>query len=206
MYKIDTIVLGSYENNCYILREENATTCVLVDPATDAQHLLEKTQEMGLAIEAILLTHGHFDHVLAVQEITAATGCPVWMHPGDHHPENGAMLDFFYPLSKVELPNVRYCNEGDVLNLAGLSIQVLATPGHTNGSVCFQCEDLLLTGDTLFAGSIGRTDLPGGSYQTIQTTLQRLTALEENFHILPGHGEASDLATEKRSNPYLRGM
>ena len=206
MCKIDTVILGSYENNCYILRGENSQTCVLVDPGSDAPLLMEKAKEMGLAIEAILLTHGHFDHVLAVKEISDTTGCPVWMHPADHHPQTGAMLDFFYPLSKVELPNVRYCDEGDVLNLAGLNIRVLATPGHTQGSVCYQFDNTLITGDTLFAGSIGRTDLPGGSYQVIQATLKRLTALEENYQILPGHGDASDLNTEKRSNPYLRGM
>ncbi|MBE6960148.1 MAG: MBL fold metallo-hydrolase [Ruminococcaceae bacterium] len=206
MQKIDNVILGTYENNCYIVRDEASPTCILVDPSCDAPCFLEKTQKMGLTIEAILLTHGHFDHVLAVKEIAEKTGCPVWMHKGDHHPETGAMLEFFYPLSKEELSDVRYCDEGDVLHLAGLEITVLATPGHTNGSVCYQFEDILITGDTLFAGSIGRTDLPGGSYQTIQASLSRLAALEENYHILPGHGEESDLATEKRHNPYLRGM
>ena len=204
MRKIDNVIVGSYENNCYIIRDEASSTCVLVDPGSEAQRILAKTRELGLTIEAILLTHGHFDHVLAVKEIAEATSCPIWMHPGDHHPASGAMIDFFYPLSKEDLPNIQYCNDADVLNLAGLTIQVLATPGHTEGSVCYRFEDILITGDTLFAGSIGRTDLPGGSYQTIQYSLSRLVALEENYRIFPGHGESSDLATEKRSNPYLR--
>ena len=203
MRKIDKVIVGTYENNCYIIRDEASPTCVLVDPGWDAQRLLDKIRELGLTVEAILLTHGHFDHVLAVKEISEATSCPVWMHKGDHHPASGAMIDFFYPLSKEDLPNVQYCDDGDTLFLAGLSIQVLATPGHTQGSVCYQFEDILITGDTLFAGSIGRTDLPGGSYQTILTTLKRLTALQENYHILPGHGEESDLNTEKHCNPYL---
>ena len=206
MRKIDNVIVGSYENNCYIIRDEASPTCVLVDPGSEAPRILAKTRELGLTVEAILLTHGHFDHVLAVKEISAAASCPIWMHPGDHHPENGAMLDFFYPLSKEELPNIQYCNEGDVLNLAGLTIQVLATPGHTQGSVCYRFEDILITGDTLFAGSIGRTDLPGGSYQTILPTLKRLIALEENYRILPGHGGESDLNTEKATNPYLQGL
>ena len=203
MRKIDTVILGNYENNCYILRDENSSGCVLIDPACDAPYLLEKTQKMGLSVEAILLTHGHFDHVLAVKEIAEKTGCPVWLHKEDHHPQNGTMLDFFYPLSKEELADVRYCGEGDILHLAGLEIKVLATPGHTQGSVCYQCEDVLFTGDTLFAGSCGRTDLPGGSYQTIRVSLARLAALEENYRILPGHGSESDLNAERRSNPYL---
>ena len=206
MRKIDNVILGSYQNNCYIIRDENSTGCVLVDPSSDAPYFLEKTQSMGLTIEAILLTHGHFDHVLAVKEIAEATGCPVWMHQADHHPNHGLMLDFFYPLSKEALADVRYCDEGDILRLAGLEIKVLSTPGHTPGSVCYQFEDILITGDTLFAGSCGRTDLPGGSYQTIQSTLQRLAALEEDYRILPGHGEESTLSTEKRTNPYLRGL
>ena len=204
MPMMQTLVLGEYQNNCYMLYHADSKTCALIDPATNAEYILEKVASLGLSVEAILLTHGHFDHVLAVKEIAEKTGCPVWMHSGDHHPENGAMLDFFYPLSKEDLPNVRYCDEGDVLNLAGLEIRVLATPGHTKGSVCYLCEDALFTGDTLFAGSIGRTDLPGGSYQTIQVSLERLVALEENYLVFPGHGESSDLNAEKRSNPYLR--
>ena len=116
------------------------------------------------------------------------------------------MAAFFYPLSKMELSPVHYCDEGDCITVAGLNIAVLATPGHTPGSVCYQCEAALFTGDTLFAGSVGRTDLPGGSYRTIQDSLVRLANLAENYAIYPGHGEASQLDTEKRSNPYLRGM
>ena len=206
MYKIDRLVLGSYENNCYILRSEDSSTCVLIDPGCEAPHILDSVRALGLTVEAILLTHGHFDHVLAVKEITEATGCPVWMHEADHHPQAGAMLDFFYPLTSQTLPDLRYCTDGEILNLAGLEITVLAVPGHTNGSVCYQFDDVLITGDTLFAGSIGRTDLPGGSYQIIMRSLKRLTALTENFRILPGHGGDSNLNAEKHRNPYLRGL
>lgn len=203
MLKITTLPMGSYQTNCYIIHEETCNRCALIDPGCDAPYILEKAQTLGLTVEAILLTHGHFDHVLAVKEIAEATGCPVWMHQGDHHPSKGLMLDFFYPLSREELNNVRYCDEGDTISVAGLNIAVLATPGHTPGSVCFQCEDALFCGDTLFAGSCGRTDLPGGSYQTIQSSLARLVALEENYRIFPGHGGSSHMFTEKRSNPYL---
>lgn len=204
MRKTHTLPLGEYQTNCYILYHSDSKTCALIDPGTNAGYILEKVASLGLTVEAILLTHGHFDHVLAVKEITEKTGCALWMHPGDQHLENGPMLDFFYPLSRENPTNVHYCDEGDVLSLAGLTIQVLATPGHTKGSVCYLCEDALFTGDTLFAGSIGRTDLPGGSYQTIRVSLDRLTALEENYLVFPGHGERSDLHTEKRTNPYLR--
>ena len=204
MPMMQTLILGEYQNNCYILYHADSKTCVLIDPATNADYILEKVASLGLSVEAILLTHGHFDHVLAVREIAEKTGCPTWMHPGDHSPDNSPMASFFYPLSVVELDNIHYCDEGDILRLAGLEIRILATPGHSKGSVCYLCEDALFTGDTLFAGSIGRTDLPGGSYQTIQTSLERLVALEENYHVFPGHGERSELNAEKRSNPYLR--
>ena len=203
MLKITTLPMGSYQTNCYIIHEAGCNRCAVIDPGCDAPYILEKIQALGLTVEAILLTHGHFDHVLAVKEIAEATSCPVWMHKGDHHPKEGLMLDFFYPLSKDTLADVRYCDEGDTIPVAGLAIKVLATPGHTQGSVCYQCEDALFTGDTLFAGSCGRTDLPGGSYQTIRASLARLVALDGNFQVLPGHGNCSDLDTERRSNPYL---
>ncbi|MBE6976132.1 MAG: MBL fold metallo-hydrolase [Ruminococcaceae bacterium] len=203
MLKIQTLALGNYQTNCYILREETANTCALIDPGCDAGYVLETVARQDLTVEAILLTHGHFDHVGAVAEITEKTGCELWMHPGDHQPQNGYMAGFFYPLSNRKLLNVRYCDEGDTIAVAGLTISVLATPGHTEGSVCYECEDALFTGDTLFAGSCGRTDLPGGSHKVIQASLARLANLEKNYAVYPGHGESSDLATEKRSNPYL---
>ena len=206
MLLTETVPVGSLGTNCYILRDENADSCVLIDPGEDAAFLLEKTRSMGLTVSGILLTHGHFDHVLAVAPLVKETGCPVWLHEEDHHPKAATMANFFYPLSVDKQCQICHVNEGDVLSLAGLHIQVLATPGHTCGSVCYLCEDSLFAGDTLFAGSIGRTDLPGGSYSTIQASLARLAALEKNYTIYPGHGESSDLATEKRSNPYLRGM
>ena len=206
MLKIDTLPMGSYQTNCYIIRDDQSAKCALIDPGCEADYILDNVRSLGLEVEAILLTHGHFDHVLAVADITKATGCPIWMHDGDHHLQVTHMAEFFYPLSKTELSNVHYCDEGASISVAGLNIAVMATPGHTPGSVCYQCENALFTGDTLFAGSVGRTDLPGGSYRTIQDSLLRLANLAENYAIYPGHGEASELAEEKRSNPYLRGM
>ena len=203
MLKIDTLPMGSYQTNCYIIRDDRSAKCALIDPGCDPDYILEKVRSLGLTVEAILLTHGHFDHVLAVSEIANITGCPVWMHVGDHHPELAQMAAFFYPLSKMELSSVHYCDGGDTITVAGLNIAVMATPGHTPGSVCYQCENALFTGDTLFAGSVGRTDLPGGSYRTIQDSLVQLANLAENYAIYPGHGEASQLDIEKRSNPYL---
>lgn len=204
MLKIDTLALGNYQTNCYILRHDASNTCVLIDPGCEAAYILEKVRSFGLTVEAILLTHGHFDHVLAVAQIAEETGCDLWMHPGDHHPENAHMASFFYPLSAQKLSRVHYCDEGDTIEAAGLKIRVLFTPGHTQGSVCYRCENALFTGDTLFAGSCGRTDLPGGSYQTIQASLARLASLEENYAIYPGHGESSTLLRERQQNPYLR--
>ena len=206
MLLTETVPVGSLGTNCYILRNAGSNTCLLIDPGEDAARLLQKLQAMDLTLEGILLTHGHFDHVMAVSKLANETGCPVWLHKADHHPKISAMASFLYPLSTEKLADVRYVDEGDVLHLADLQIQVLATPGHTEGSVCYLCENALFAGDTLFAGSIGRTDLPGGSYATIQSSLARLAAMEENHLVFPGHGESSDLSTEKRSNPYLRNL
>ena len=196
MLKITVKELGIYFVNCYLIHEENSKSCVAIDPGGNANKIMAFLEENGLTLEAVLLTHGHFDHVGAVKDLFELTKCKVYIHTDDLLlPEKFTAGPLFY---------THEYGEGDVLEMAGLTIKVMHTPGHTEGSVCYRFEDILITGDTLFAGSIGRTDLPGGSYQTIQGSLSRLVALEENYRIFPGHGESSDLATEKRSNPYLR--
>ena len=140
--------------------------------------------------------HGHFDHVGAVKELAAETGCDVYIHPDDlTMPPMMTAGKLYYTNTYVE---------GTQLHLAGLDITVLHTPGHTPGSVCLLTGDTLISGDTLFAGSCGRTDLPGGDWNTIRTSLRRLAAIEANLWVLPGHGGTSQLRDEKKHNPYLR--
>ena len=204
MLNIHTLVLGDYQVNCYLIHHSASDRCVVIDPGYTPEAILSKLQELGLTLDAILLTHGHFDHVGAVKALVAATGCRLYMHKQDWELPMNPTTQFLYPLAQDGSTEMTFCQEGDTIHTAGLDLQVLATPGHTAGSVCYLCEDSLFTGDTLFAGCCGRTDLPGGSMNTMRQSLSRLKVLEADYAVYPGHGESSTLAREKRYNPYLR--
>jgi len=206
MLKIDTLPLGNYQTNCYIVREEDSGSCVVIDPGFEAQTILAFLEKKGLCLDAILLTHGHFDHVGAVKELYKATGCRVWMREGDYSQPKGPSSTFFYPLANCTEPAVDFCEEGEQICAGGLTFTVWETPGHTWGSVCYLCEDAMFTGDTLFAGSCGRTDLPGGDARQLRYSLARLSKTEGEYAVYPGHGESSSLSAEKLTNPYLRGF
>ena len=193
MLSYDTLPLGAYQTNCYILKNDGKA--LVIDPGYEPETVLIHLRRENLTLEAILLTHGHFDHVGAVKKLAAQTQCKVYIHPAEDSMPT--------MLTAGKLLYTHTYDEGDVLELAGLSIRVLHTPGHTPGSVCLLCQDVLFSGDTLFAGSCGRTDLPGGDWATIQKSLRRLSGIEADFTVCPGHGEASTLSREKATNPYL---
>ena len=203
MINIVTLPLGNYQTNCYIVYAQGSDRCAVIDPGFEPETVLQQTAALGLTIDAILLTHGHFDHVGGVKEICRSTGCGLWIHRDDQVMTGNPTTRFFYPLSGQELANLQFCEEGQVLPVAGLEFTVLSTPGHTNGSVCYRCEDALFSGDTLFAGSCGRTDLPGGNYPTICASLARLAQLPQDLRVFPGHGGSSTIGREKQTNPYL---
>ena len=196
MLKIHILPLGDYMTNCYILHNEGAAECCVIDPGYDADEILTYLGRKGLSLKAIALTHCHFDHVGAVRDLAAETGCPVYVHEAE--------LSMPPMVTGGKIYYTDTYAEGDVITPAGLNMAVLHTPGHTPGSVCLKVEDALFSGDTLFAMSCGRTDLPGGSWKTIQTSLKRLAALEEDLQVFPGHGESTTLSQEKRYNPYMR--
>ena len=196
MLKVHALVLGAYQTNCYIIHDEASRTCCVIDPGYQSEDILDKLTDLGLSLEAILLTHGHFDHVGAVRDLVADTGCAVYLCAEDlNMPANLTAGQLYYTNTYAE---------GSQLHLAGLDITVLHTPGHTPGSVCLLVDNTLFSGDTLFAGSCGRTDLPGGSWTQMQQSLKRLSQIEANLWVLPGHGESTTLNEEKRHNPYLR--
>ena len=194
--KIITITGGSLYTNCYMAFAENSDTCVLIDPGFDAEQILEKVRAQGKTVEAIFLTHGHFDHIGGVKEIAPQTGCKVYIHEAD--------LGLPSQLTVGTVPATDHYDEGDTVTAAGLTFQVLHTPGHTPGGVCLLCEEAMFAGDTLFAGTCGRTDLPGSSPRQMRESLSRLAKLEKNYRVLPGHGIYSTLDMEKRTNPYLQ--
>ena len=195
MLIIDTLPLGDYQTNCYIVRREDSRKALILDPGYEPEIILSFLEENHLTPEAIALTHGHFDHVGAVKELAAETGCRVYLNEKDlAMPPMMTAGPLFYTDTYAE---------GDQLTLAEIPVTVLETPGHTPGSVCLLTENTLFSGDTLFAGSCGRTDLPGGSWEQMQSSLKRLAGIEANLWVLPGHGESTMLESEKKYNPYL---
>ena len=204
MIKIHALPLGSYQTNCYIVHEEHSKTCAVIDPGYTPERVLAQAEKLGLQVDAVLLTHGHFDHVGGVEAIVKATGCALWMREADYTQFKTPESDFFYPIHDCDFTEVQLCEEGEQIHAGGLTFTVMETPGHTWGSVCYLCENALFSGDTLFAGSCGRTDLPGGDGQTIVLSLERLAELEGDYTVYPGHGGATTLARERAHNPYMR--
>ena len=193
--EIIPLALGDYMTNCYIIRQENSKECCIIDPGYEAGRILSLLDEKQLTPEAILLTHGHFDHVGAVKDLAAETDCEVYISAAD--------LSLPPMITNGPLYYTRTYPESGSLTIAGLSFRVIPTPGHTPGSVCLMVEDALFSGDTLFAGSCGRTDLPGGSWGSISASLKKLAALPGDYRVFPGHGAATTLEYERRCNPYL---
>ena len=196
MLNIECLPLGAYQTNCYLAWGEDSDTCVVIDPGYAPETILAEARLLGKTVAAILLTHWHFDHVGGVRAIANITGCDVYLHEKElSQPEEMTAGPLFYTETYAE---------GDILKLAHLSVRVLHTPGHTPGSVCLVVEDTLFSGDTLFMDSIGRTDFPGGSFPQMRKSLQRLSAMDTDYKVLPGHGEATTLFQEKQYNPYLQ--
>lgn len=210
-FRIKTLVLGEVSTNCYLIYQDSGAgnslkPAVVVDPADNAPYILEKCRELGIKPAAILLTHGHFDHILAAQELCRACDCKLYIGAL----EEGLLKDASLNLSgimgrrQLEVAADVLLQDGEVLKLAGYDWQVIETPGHTNGSVCYliPSEGVLLSGDTLFAGSLGRTDLPTGSQAHIMTSiLEKLLVLPGDTMVYPGHGNPTTIDYEKQYNP-----
>ena len=195
---IKTLAVGHLETNCYIVGNEDLGQCAVIDPGDESNTILDYIEDNHLTCTAILLTHGHFDHVGAVETVQEETGAVVYMNAKDDKDGHSHA----YPYS----PNAmsKYYDDGDVVETAGLSFHVIATPGHTPGSVSLLCEDALFTGDTLFRGSCGRFDLEGGDEDAIMHSLAKLCALDGNYDVYPGHGDYTTLHRERSFNYYCR--
>ena len=201
---IRCLPLGALQANCYLLPDEEGATAV-IDPGDEAGTILETVRAGELAVEAILLTHAHFDHILAADELRRETGAPVYVYETDA-PALADPRRSLTVLAKGGAGPLRadhLLKDGEELRVGRLAVSVLHTPGHTPGSCCFLCGDALFSGDTLFAGSIGRTDFPGGDDQAMAASLRMLAALEPGIRVFPGHGESTTLSKERMENPYL---
>ena len=193
------LVPSVYGTNCYLLADETTGAAAVIDPGADITAALQKAlADNGWSLRAIFLTHGHFDHVVGVPSLrTAFPDVPVYLHPGDAEKSDGVATD------TKSLGPVTLWRDGDVVPLGDLKVEVLHTPGHTAGSVCLRCRDVLFTGDTLFAGEVGRTDLPTGSFPELLSSLKRLAELEGDYQVLPGHEGVSTLERERQGNLYI---
>lgn len=196
---IKTLTVGHLDENCYIVTNEATLECVCIDPGDESNTIMDYLEDNRLVCKAIMLTHGHFDHVGAVLSVMEETGATVYMSmKDDMRVTKAPQLTFALP------EGGKYFEDGQIIEAAGLKFFILATPGHTPGSVTIICEDAMFTGDTLFRGSCGRTDLPGGDPREELFSLRKLCMLEGDFEVYPGHLESTTLERERAYNHYCR--
>jgi len=199
---------GQFVENCYLVVDEQARECAVVDPGEEAGLILHKLAATGAKPVAIWLTHAHIDHVLGVGRVAAETGVPVWLHPADRPLYDAVpqQAEWFGLRAPTLPPPDREFTHGDTVRVGDVSFQVRHTPGHSPGSVSLVGPGVVLGGDVLFAGSIGRTDLPGGDFDTLIASIEReLLSLPEATIVYTGHGPETTVGHERRSNPFLPG-
>lgn len=203
--KILTFILGEFATNCYLVIHENSKKACLIDPAVYDDEIVNVIITEGITLEYIILTHGHFDHILGANIFKEKTGAKITIHGIEFEYLQDLLKSLTSLYSGGKIVVDKYINENDVLIFGGISLRVIHTPGHTRGSCCFTCENekVMFTGDTLFNGSIGRCDFDGGDYNAMLLSLQKLKALNQNYRIYPGHGDFTTLDNEKATNPYL---
>lgn len=203
--QITTLPLGRMQANCYIVQAGDGTAAV-VDPGDEAARLLQHLQSTGLRVTAVWLTHGHFDHIGAADALRAAFSCPIVALAAEAallaDPQKN-LSSAFSPVP-LTLSADTLLADGDTFAFGGETVGVLHTPGHTSGSCCYKLGKWLFTGDTLFDGSIGRTDFPTGDPTALSLSLERLAAIPDDLCVLPGHGAATTLAVQRAVNPYMR--
>ena len=196
----DTIPVGQIDTNCYLIGDEKEGVCAVADPGGSPERVLAMIEKSGLRLEKIFLTHGHWDHVGAVDALMAAVPAPglaLYLHPADTDKGDARL---FPPLSW----GFNHFEDGELISVGSLKVKGLHTPGHSAGSVTLLAEDVMLCGDTLFAGSCGRVDFLDGSEREMMKSLARLGRLEGDYKVCPGHGPLSTLERERKGNPYMR--
>ena len=196
---IKTFTLGHVQTNCYIITDENTLECAVVDPGAESNSIMHYLEDNKLKCRYILITHGHFDHTGAVEEVMKQTQATVCMSHKDVK-RNLTELGFRYSPPK----GTEYVKEGDNVNIGSLVVDVIETPGHSEGGLTFRCENALFTGDTLFRDSCGRTDLPGCDGAELMKSLKKLCELPGDYEVYPGHMEATTLERERRYNCFMQ--
>lgn len=198
--------LSVCDTNSYIVATEMGNA-VLIDAPADADYIMNEIMSRGLTLKKILLTHGHFDHVGAVADLADRTGCKVYIHEMDikklSEDTDGLLINLFRVRGLRLFDGAIPIGDGDIIRQDELEFDVVHTPGHTSGSVCYITGDVMFTGDTLFARSVGRTDMPDGNYNNLMDSMEKIKDLGGNLRILPGHMCETSLDSERKYNPYL---
>src|SRR3989338_3641051 len=192
----EQIPVGQMQNFSYLIGDEAAKEAAIVDPGWDIGKLLSAAKKHGLKVKSILVTHSHYDHIQQVKDLFDATNATVYAHKDDSD-----------EIKNYGIGKIKNIDEGEIINIGKIKIKVLHAPGHTPGSVCYLIDNKLITGDTLFVGNIGRTDLPGGNPRIMSATLKRLKKLDEHIEVWPGHDygstKSSTIEREKKQNPHM---
>ena len=206
-YFLDTLIVSDLQINCYLFGCSATRETAIIDPGGDRELIKNKVAERQAIVKMILLTHGHFDHIGALDSIRKEYGCPVLIHSADAKALTNPMINLsaLTGNSIVTSEAEQLLQDGDRIQLGRLALEVLHTPGHTRGGVCFRYNGLLFCGDTLFNSGIGRTDLPGGSMTQLEQSIRdKLFTLPDDTVVLPGHGESTSIGVEKKVNPFVR--
>ena len=201
------IVVGVFQENAWVIGNRRTGEAIAIDPGDQHDDILAMARDMGVAIKAIANSHAHVDHILGVRGVQAATGAKFYMHHGEAPiAAQAARSALMFTGQAVEPPPDpdHFPNEGDDIEVEGVKLRVIHTPGHTPGSLSYYTEGMLFSGDTLFQGSIGRTDLPGGSYeQEMASIVDKLLTLPDDTIVLPGHMGETRIGAEKQTNPFV---
>ena len=205
--KIGRIVMGMCQTNCYFVYEEGEKDVIVFDPADKGEILFQKLTDAGFTIRAMLLTHGHFDHIWGVNKLRDLSGAKVYAYEGEKELCEDAGKNVSAQAGRAETVTAdMYVRDGEIIEVAGMSCRLSATPGHTQGSCCYYFEEdgILISGDTLFRESVGRTDLPTGSYSALIHSVQdKLMPLSDEVKVYPGHGDETTIGHERKYNPFL---
>ncbi len=204
------VVVGLFQENCYIIGSRQTGEAICIDPGDEIDEIRALAKDMGVRITKIACSHGHLDHIMAVRALKEETGAPFLLHQEDLEIARGMTDSAMRLLGRRELPAPDpdfFLVDGDAVEIPGMSFKVIHTPGHTPGSICFYGGGMLFSGDTLFQGSIGRTDLPGGSFpQIMASIMSKLMPLPDETIVRPGHMEQTTIGFERRNNPFVQQM
>ena len=204
--KIESVIVGPLQNNCYVVYDEKSLDAMVVDPGDEPERIIDVIEDRKLKVNYIICTHAHFDHIGAVPDIKEKTGAKLVIHKNDLELYSSAKDQaslWGYDLEPLPSPDM-FVVEGDEMVIGSLKFKVLHTPGHSPGGICLYGEGIILTGDTVFAGSVGRTDFYGGSIEELKKSFKRIISLPLSVKIFPGHGDLSTVKEEKETNFFVQ--